>query len=153
MSDERRDTMSPVVDAINAMVAKLVEASDRQTKEMSEASDRQTKVISLEIRKSLGREGGATGRVAEAVVAETLSWYMDRYFDMKINDQTRRRLPLKNRRTGKDASDVDVLGVGDDNVVVVEVKNTISESQVAEFRRRLYSFAKGDYYTTADNPL
>ena len=159
-NDDLKETLSLINQSLRQMSKELIEAGDRQAKELIEAGDRQAKVAERQAKELIeagerqtkaadrqakankklldrieGRETNRMGRIAESVVANVLEWFMKKYFDIEIK-HVFREVKIKFKDSAKD-SDIDVLAIGEQVIVAVEVKSTINENHVTDFTERV----------------
>ena len=149
--DEKEGVMQEVVNAINAMAKKLAKKQEIIYQKQAKDSQERTRLLVEAITRFGGRDGAHIGRVGEALVAGALSTYMKKHFGIVVDNDPQRRLKLFDRKTDKVISDIDVMVIGAGVVVIVEVKNTISESQITGFKRVLQGVVGGSYYAKKEN--
>ena len=151
-----KKTLSQMTKAFKRMTKELIEAGERQaeagerqaeagerqTKELieaaerqAEAAERQAKINQKVLDRLEGREGNRMGRLAESVVANMSQWFMDKYFAINVKDVFR-EVKIEFRDSNK-KSDIDVLAISDQVIIVIEVKTTIVETNISEFTNKV----------------
>ena len=114
------------------------EAAERQTEaaeRQTEAADRQAKINKKVLDRLEGHEANRLGRIAESVVANMSQWFIDKYFAIDIKDVFR-EVKIGFRDSDK-KSDLDVLAIGDQVIIVIEVKTNVVESNITEFTNKV----------------
>ena len=137
-----KKTLSQMTKAFKRMTKELIEAGERQaeagerqTKELIEAAERQAKINQKVLDRLEGREGNRMGRLAESVVANMSQWFMGKYFAINVKDVFR-EVKIEFRDSNK-KSDIDVLAISDQVIIVIEVKTTIVETNISEFTNKV----------------
>ena len=100
------------------------------------------------IRKIAGKESSRIGNIAESITAAMLPWFMERYFQVDVKRVFRgiefENPCKKDKKTGENVKgEIDVLAVGEEAIVVVEAKTSVTESQVHDFNNKtIKNFSK-----------
>ena len=151
-NDDLKETLSMINQSLRQMSKELIEAGERQAKErkeltmelikerkeLIEAGERQAKAhqkLLDRIDKIDGREANRMGRIAESVVANLLVWFIKKYFAIEVKDVFR-EVKIEFKNSAKD-SDIDVLAIGEQVIVAVEVKSTINEDHITGFNKKV----------------
>ena len=131
-----------LIEAGERQAKELIEAGERQAKELieagerqAEAAERQTKINKKVLDRLEGHEANRLGRIAESVVANMSQWFIDKYFAIDIKDVFR-EVKIGFRDSDK-KSDLDVLAIGDQVIIVIEVKTNVVESNITEFTNKV----------------
>ena len=133
--NDLKETLSLINQSLIQITKELIEAGDRQAKELIEAGDRQTKVNKKILDRLEGRESNRMGRIAESVVANMIAWFMNKHFGINTNSVFR-KVKIELRNLDK-KSDIDVLAIGDQVIVVIEVKTTINKDHITDFSKKV----------------
>ena len=124
-------------DNLASTLSSMVETLKQITKELIEAGDRQTKANQKILNRLEGRESNRMGRLSESIVANIIARFMNKYFRINIDSVLREvKVEIKLRNLDEE-SDIDVLAIGDQAIVVIEVKTTINEGHITDFDSRV----------------
>ena len=137
-NDQSRKEENVNIMATEAFQAAVFQVFDRFIEKYYE-QDKHRKII----REVAEKETSRMGKIAESITASLLPWFMERYFEIHIEKENVFRgirfknLNKKNPKTNESVEgEIDVLAVGEDAIVVIEAKTTVTESEVHTFNNK-----------------